>query len=65
MGAASADLILWNTGQNIALIPWVTVAGLALGAAVIAAAGAALVRVRLDRFSPAQQLTDAQKVGIA
>ena len=65
VGAASADLILWNTGQNIALIPWITVVGLALGAAVIAATGAALVRVRLDRLSPAQQLTDAQKAGIA
>ena len=65
VGAASADLILWNTGQNIALIPWAAIGGLALGAAVIAAAGAALVRVRLDRLSPAQQLTDAHKAGSA
>ena len=64
-GAVGAELVWWNIGQNVGLIPWVTVVSLALGAAAIAAAGAALVRVRLDRLTPAQQLTEAQASGIA
>ena len=64
-GVASTDLVLWNIGQNLAIVPWTVAIGLALGAAGIAAAGAALIRVRLDRLSPAQQLTEAQKAGVS
>ncbi|MDN4480339.1 FtsX-like permease family protein [Demequina muriae] len=63
IGAAGPGLVLWNMGHTLTIMPWGVLLGLVLGAALIAAAGAALIRVRLDRLSPAQQLTEAQKAG--
>ncbi|WP_062137444.1 ABC transporter permease [Demequina aestuarii] len=61
--AAGPGLVLWNMGHTLTIMPWGVLLGLVVGAAVIAAGGAALIRVRLDRLSPAQQLSEAQKAG--
>lgn len=63
IGAAGPGLVLWNMGHTLTIMPWGVLLGLVVGAALIAAAGAALIRVRLDRLSPAQQLSEAQKAG--
>lgn len=62
---AGLDLLLWNMGQDFAALPWGVLSALVVVATVVAAAGALLVRVRLDRLTPAQQLTEAQKAGIS
>lgn len=56
--AVALMIVLAWSGQRLRARDNATL--LALGAAAIAAAGAALVWVRLDRLSPAQQLTQAQ-----
>ncbi|MFN3865462.1 MAG: ABC transporter permease [Demequina sp.] len=63
ISTVSPGLVLWNMGRTLTVTPWGVLIALVLGAAVIAAAGAAVIRVRLDRMSPAQQLTEAQKAG--
>ena len=62
---AGLDVLLWNMGQDFAAAPWGVLGALVVVGAVIAAVGAALVRVRLDRFTPSQQLTEAERTGIA
>jgi hypothetical protein len=65
IATAGPGLVLWNMGHTLTVMPWGMLVGLVLGAAAIAAGGAALIRVRLDRLTPAQQLTEAQKAGIS
>ncbi|WP_084079330.1 ABC transporter permease [Demequina sp. NBRC 110057] len=47
------------------VMPWSVFVALVLGATALAGAGAALVRVRLDRLTPAAQLREAQKAGLS
>lgn len=49
---------------TLASMPWAVLVALVLGSSLLAAAGAAAVRVRLDRLSPAQQLVEARKAGV-
>ncbi|WP_084102403.1 FtsX-like permease family protein [Demequina sp. NBRC 110051] len=46
------------------VMPWGALIGLVLGATALAAAGAALVRVRLHRLTPSAQLREAHKAGL-
>ena len=65
VAAVGPGVVLWNMGHTLAIMPWGLLAGLVLAAAALAAGGAALIRVRMDRLTPAQQLADAQKAGIS
>ncbi|MFV0634552.1 FtsX-like permease family protein [Demequina sp.] len=50
---------------TVAAMPWGVLLALAASASALCAAGAVVVRARLDRRSPAAQLTEAQKVGVS
>ncbi|WP_159448765.1 ABC transporter permease [Demequina sp. NBRC 110053] len=65
LGAAGVGNLVAGIGVTASAMPWLALLGLVIVAAVVAAIGAALVRVRLDRLSPAQQLEQAQKAGIS
>ncbi|WP_084104620.1 ABC transporter permease [Demequina sp. NBRC 110056] len=65
LGAAGIGDIVAGIGVTASAMPWAALVGLVIVAAAVAAGGAALVRVRLDRLTPAQQLAEAQKAGIS
>lgn len=63
-GTGSWSIVMWNVGFDLSLVPWATIIGMVLGATALAAAFAALVRVRVDRTSPTEQLREAEKEGV-
>lgn len=64
-GLTLTPLFLWNAGFTLTQVPWLTMAAISLGAVALAMLGALLIRTRMDRLSPSQQLVEAQKVGVA
>ncbi|WP_062389635.1 FtsX-like permease family protein [Demequina iriomotensis] len=64
-GAGGWALRLWNVGFDLAQAPWAALAGLVLLAVAAAAGLAALIRVRADAMTPAEQLREAEKEGVA
>lgn len=65
LGTAPWSMVAANVRWTLGLVPWHVLIALALGGAVVAGIGAAMLRVRLDRLTPAQQLAEAQKAGIS
>ncbi|WP_062517760.1 FtsX-like permease family protein [Demequina gelatinilytica] len=63
-GAGGGAIRLWNIGFDLTQVPWAALIGLAALSVGLAAGLAALVRVRADALSPAEQLRDAEKEGV-
>ncbi|MFV0285152.1 MAG: hypothetical protein ACK5IM_02035 [Demequina sp.] len=59
-----AGEVLAAVGLTLSVVPWGMLAALVVGAAALAAIGASIIRIRLDRLSPAAQLVEAQKAGL-
>ncbi|MFV0287005.1 MAG: hypothetical protein ACK5IM_11605 [Demequina sp.] len=59
-----AGEVLAAVGFTLSVVPWGMLAALVVGAAALAAIGASVIRIRLDRLSPAAQLVEAQKAGL-
>ncbi|WP_062290869.1 FtsX-like permease family protein [Demequina phytophila] len=64
-GAGGFAIRAWNVGFDVAQAPWAALVALAVVTTGLAAGLAALVRVRADRSSPAEQLREAEKEGVA
>ncbi|MDN4472211.1 FtsX-like permease family protein [Demequina zhanjiangensis] len=63
-GAGGLGIRLWNVGFDLSQTPWVALVTLVLAATAIAAGLAALLRVRVDARTPAEQLRQADKEGV-
>ncbi|WP_062304299.1 FtsX-like permease family protein [Demequina subtropica] len=63
-GAGGWGIRLWNVGLDLTQVPWAALIGLAVVSVGLAAGLAALVRVRADAMSPAEQLRAAEKEGV-
>ncbi|SEJ62181.1 FtsX-like permease family protein [Demequina mangrovi] len=63
--AGGLGIRLWNIGFDLAQAPWGALIGLAVLASGLAAGLAALIRVRAESLSPAAQLREAEKEGVA
>ncbi|MDN4475938.1 hypothetical protein QQX09_08735 [Demequina sp. SYSU T00192] len=63
-GAGGWGVRLWNLGFDLAQAPWGALIGLVAVAVALASGLAALVRIRADASSPAEQLREAEKDGV-
>lgn len=63
-GAGDLAMRWWNVGFDLAQAPWGALIGLAAVAVAAAACAASLLRIRVDRSTPAEQLREAQKEGV-
>ncbi|WP_062205369.1 FtsX-like permease family protein [Demequina salsinemoris] len=63
-GAGGLGIRLWNAGFDLAQAPWGALLALVVASVALAAGLAALIRVRGESRTPAEQLREADKAGV-